>query len=100
MVLADDLDGNGQLDLLLATMNGNLYAFQSLAPAEPEAIWPSQVFCLGQGSCSLLFPSTEIEIKQRLLYRTNLTDGGFGRQFKRQAELPVLVSPQQCSAHT
>lgn len=42
-VLADDLDGNGQLDLLLATMNGNLYAFQSRAPAPPEAVWPSEV---------------------------------------------------------
>lgn len=43
MVLADDLDGNGQLDLLLATMNGNLYAFQSRAPALPEAVWPSEM---------------------------------------------------------
>ena len=43
MVLADDLDGNGQLDLLMATMNGNLYAFQSAAPFHPDAAWPSQV---------------------------------------------------------
>ena len=42
MVLADDLDGNGRLDLLLATMNGNLYAFQSAAPADPQATWPAQ----------------------------------------------------------
>ncbi len=45
MVLADDLDGNGQLDLLLATMNGNLYAFQTTAPATPDAIWPAQARC-------------------------------------------------------
>lgn len=43
MVLADDLNGNGQLDLLLATMNGNLYAFQTTAPADPDATWPAQV---------------------------------------------------------
>lgn len=43
MVLADDLEGDGKLDLLLATMNGNLYAFHSAAPADPLAAWPSQV---------------------------------------------------------
>lgn len=43
MVLADDLDGNGMLDLLLATMNGNLYAFQTAMPANPLPVWPSQV---------------------------------------------------------
>ena len=46
MVLADDLNGNGQLDLLLATMNGNLYAFQTTAPADPDATWPAQVSLL------------------------------------------------------
>lgn len=43
MVLADDLNGNGEIDLLMATMNGNLYAFQSTAAALPDATWPSQV---------------------------------------------------------
>lgn len=43
MVLADDLDGNGYLDLLMATMNGNLYAFQTAALYHPDAVWPSQV---------------------------------------------------------
>ena len=43
MVLAEDLDGDGHLELLLATMNGNLYAFGTRAPAHPLATWPSQV---------------------------------------------------------
>lgn len=43
MVLADDLDGNGRMDLLVATMNGNLYCFETSAPAEPLATWTAQV---------------------------------------------------------
>ena len=43
MVLADDLDGDGQLELLLSTMGGNLFAFGVPAPADPLALWPSQV---------------------------------------------------------
>ena len=43
MVLADDLDGDGQLELLLSTMGGNLFAFGVPAPADPLALWTSQV---------------------------------------------------------
>ena len=42
MVLADDLDADGRTDLLLATMNGNMYAFRTAAPAHPLAAWPSE----------------------------------------------------------
>ena len=61
MVLADDLDGNGMLDLLLATMNGNIYAFQTAMPATPQSIWPSQVhFSQMQLSlCSARFQSSK-----------------------------------------
>lgn len=34
-VLADDLTGNGKLDLLLATMNGVLYCLETSTPAAP-----------------------------------------------------------------
>ncbi len=44
-VLADDLTGNGRLDLLLSTMNGNLFCFETLTPAAPMRSWRSQ----GQG---------------------------------------------------
>jgi hypothetical protein len=43
MVLADDLDGNGRLDLLVATMNGNVYAFETPAEYHPLKAWTSQV---------------------------------------------------------
>ena len=42
MVLADDLDGDGHTDLLLATMNGNLYAFRTAARAHPLRTWPCE----------------------------------------------------------
>ena len=43
MVLADDLDGNGRLDLVVSTMNGNVYAFETPAKYHPLKAWPSQV---------------------------------------------------------
>lgn len=43
MVLADDLDGNGRLDLLVATMNGNLYALETSALYHPMKAWTSVV---------------------------------------------------------
>eukprot|EP00754_Rhynchopus_humris_P014422 Rhum_TRINITY_DN14386_c7_g1::Rhum_TRINITY_DN14386_c7_g1_i1::g.84049::m.84049 len=42
-VLADDLDGNGNLDLVVATMNGNIYALQTKAPYHPLKAWTSGV---------------------------------------------------------
>lgn len=43
MVLADDLDNNGRLDLLVATMNGNLYALETSALYHPMKAWTSVV---------------------------------------------------------
>ncbi|KAK9817910.1 hypothetical protein WJX72_004192 [[Myrmecia] bisecta] len=43
MVLADDLDGNGRMDLLVATMNGNVYCFETPAPYHALRAWTSQV---------------------------------------------------------
>jgi hypothetical protein len=42
-VLADDVDGTGKLDLILATMNGNVYCFQTGARYHPLKAWPSEV---------------------------------------------------------
>jgi len=43
MVLADDLDGNGRMDLLVSTMNGNVYAFETPSEYHPLKAWPQQV---------------------------------------------------------
>ena len=43
MFVADDLDDNGRMDLLVATMNGNVYAFETPAKFHPLNAWPSQV---------------------------------------------------------
>ena len=40
-VLADDLTGNGYLDLLLSTMNGNLYCFETDTSYAPLRTWRS-----------------------------------------------------------
>jgi hypothetical protein len=43
MVLADDLDNNGRLDLLVSTMNGNVYCFETPSEYHPLKTWTSQV---------------------------------------------------------
>lgn len=42
MVLADNVDGGDDLDLIVTTMNGNVYCFQTPAPYHPLKTWPSQ----------------------------------------------------------
>lgn len=43
MVLADDLDNNGRLDLLVSTMNGNVYSLETAAMYHPMKAWTSVV---------------------------------------------------------
>ncbi|KIY93696.1 hypothetical protein MNEG_14267 [Monoraphidium neglectum] len=42
-VLVDDLGGDGMLDLVVATMNGNIYALGTAALYHPLKTWTSQV---------------------------------------------------------
>eukprot|EP00897_Mesotaenium_endlicherianum_P009800 jgi/Mesen1/8849/ME000053S08249 len=42
MVLADNIDGGDDLDLIVSTMNGNVYCFQTPAPYHPLKAWQSQ----------------------------------------------------------
>ncbi|KAG2425141.1 hypothetical protein HXX76_013895 [Chlamydomonas incerta] len=42
-VLVDDIDGDGLLELVATTMNGNVYAFETGAPYHPLKTWTSQV---------------------------------------------------------
>ena len=42
-VLADDLDNDGRMDLVLSTMNGNLYCFHTGATYHPLKAWPTPV---------------------------------------------------------
>ncbi len=43
MVLVDDLDDNGYLDLVMVTMNGNVIAMDTRARYQPLKTWTSQV---------------------------------------------------------
>lgn len=43
MVLADDLDNNGKLDLVVTTMNGVVYCFETQAKYHPLKTWTSQM---------------------------------------------------------
>lgn len=53
MVLAEDLDGNGRLDLILSTMNGNVYALETPAEYHTLKAWPSQVWITCMTRCHL-----------------------------------------------
>ena len=50
MPLVSDLDGNGYLDLLLTTMNGNAFALQTEIPFDPMLTWQQQVQCGRNGA--------------------------------------------------
>lgn len=45
-VLVDDLCGDGMLELLVSTMNGNVYMLQTRAPYHPLKTWTAQVIGL------------------------------------------------------
>ena len=42
MVLADDLTGNGKMDLLVTTMNGNVVCLGTDVDYHPLKAWPSR----------------------------------------------------------
>lgn len=42
MVLADNVDGGDDLDLIVTTMNGNVFCFSTPAPHHPMKTWTSQ----------------------------------------------------------
>lgn len=42
MVLADDLTGNGQMDLLVTTLQGGVFVFETQAQYHPLKRWPSK----------------------------------------------------------
>jgi hypothetical protein len=48
-VLVDDLCGDGNLELLVSTMNGNVYMLQTQAPYHPLKTWSAQVGGWGGG---------------------------------------------------
>ena len=43
MVLADDIDADGRLELLASTVNGNIYAISTGSKYQPLKTWPQQV---------------------------------------------------------
>lgn len=52
MVLADDVTGDGFLDLLVSTMSGSVHLFGTDAPYHPANTWTSP----GQGAHPCLLP--------------------------------------------
>lgn len=64
MVLADDLNGDGRTDLVVTTMNGNVYAFQTPARHHPLASWTAQVRLFG----NLLTPTSTLGTGRRCIF--------------------------------
>lgn len=55
MVLADNVDGGDDLDLIVTTMNGNVFCFSTPAPHHPLKVSENLVYLLLVNcSCSLI----------------------------------------------
>lgn len=64
-VLADDVDGSGTLDLVVSTMNGNVYALGTAAPYHPLKTWLGPVRRSAAPSCFLRAPGRPHETPPR-----------------------------------
>ena len=76
MALADDLDGDGRTDLVVATMNGVVYCFEAAASRfHPLHAWPAQVpWAPGFATRSLRFePETPLAHSGRVSLSLPLT---------------------------
>ena len=52
MVLADDLSGNGYMDLIVSTMNGNVYLLNTETKFHPLKTWCARVGLYGRWRCA------------------------------------------------
>ena len=52
MVLAADITGNGVMDLLVTTINGGVYVFETATPYTPTNAWPSKTKGVNGASAS------------------------------------------------
>lgn len=52
MVLTDDLTGNGHMDLLVTTIGGGVYVFETMTPYHPLKVWSSKTKGLNGDSAS------------------------------------------------
>lgn len=52
MVLADDLTGNGVLDLVVTTLAGGVYVYSTETPFTPLKAWPSRIKALNGATAS------------------------------------------------
>ncbi|KAG5471241.1 hypothetical protein LSCM1_01314 [Leishmania martiniquensis] len=52
MVLADDVLGNGQMSLVVTTINGGVYVFETSTPYTPMNAWPSKTKGVNGASAS------------------------------------------------
>lgn len=52
MVLADDITGNGKMDLLVTTLRGGVLLFETQAEFHPLKRWPSKIKGINDGTAS------------------------------------------------
>jgi len=68
MVLADDLNDDSKLELVVSTMNGNVYMFETGADYHPMKTWTSQVQCtnglMAQHTMAGIFALEESRMKR------------------------------------
>ena len=56
-VLADNIDGGDDLDLIVTTMNGNVFCFSTPSPHHPLKVWHFQMLNSAFLVCLLIYQS-------------------------------------------
>lgn len=73
MVLADDLNGNGLMNILVTTMNGNLMNFETDTPFHPLRTWTSQTqglngFSFRENTTGVFFTESSRQFRDMYVY--------------------------------
>jgi hypothetical protein len=80
-VLVDDLCGDGNLELLVSTMNGNVYVLQTQARYHPLKTWTAQVGPAGMlAVCVLVLRPVDMSLVRLLLCACQCTAGSLAGQ--------------------
>jgi len=89
MVLADDLTGNGKMDLVVTTMNGNVIVLGTDTPYHPLKAWTSRE--IGNNNVELRDGRQGIFVRKE--YRTHRDNSGATMMLGASPSAPRLLSP-------
>ncbi|XQJ29238.1 intergrin alpha chain protein, putative [Leishmania guyanensis] len=90
MVLADDVLGNGQMDLVVTTINGGVYVFETATPYTAMNAWPSKT--KGVNGCSASGNHVGISISPNFRTFRDIRGDTFNVEFTIYDARPVIMN--------